>query len=227
MTLRTNYEGHDALYRRRRSEGATGWDSEEGTEENIVSIERLLTESRIEQVGSMLELGCGAGNLTTYFAKRGWDAHGVDISACAIDWARERAEQMNLDVDYQIGNVLNLENHASASLDLVLDGHCFHCIIGPDRQVFLREARRVLRPKGKLLIMTMCGGFPREFAGSGVLDEATRCQLIDGVATRYFGDADSIVQEIDDAGFEVQQVVVEPRKSEGETDHLLVSAAWA
>lgn len=224
MTLRTHYEGHEALYRRRRGEGATGWDSEEVTLENIKAIERLMSESGIDELGSMLELGCGAGNLTTHFAKQGWDAHGVDISSSAIDWARERAAQMQLKIDFQVGNVLKLENHASASHDLVLDGHCFHCIIGPDRQLFLKEARRVLRPKGRLLIMTMCGDFPREFSGSGELDAATRCQVIDGIATRYFGDADSIVQEIRDAGFEVDQVEVEARKSEEESDHLLVSA---
>jgi ubiquinone/menaquinone biosynthesis C-methylase UbiE len=31
---------------------------------------------------------------------------------------------------------------------LKLDNHCFHCIIGPDRAQFLREAFRVLKPAG-------------------------------------------------------------------------------
>ena len=49
---------------------------------------------------------------------------------------------------FQTGNVLNLTWHASNSFDIVLDGHCFHCIIGPDRAQFLREAFRVLKPAG-------------------------------------------------------------------------------
>lgn len=45
--LPTNYAGHEALYRRRRDAGATGWDSEEVTAENIVEIEQLLSHSSI------------------------------------------------------------------------------------------------------------------------------------------------------------------------------------
>jgi ubiquinone/menaquinone biosynthesis C-methylase UbiE len=31
---------------------------------------------------------------------------------------------------------------------MVLDGHRFHCLIGPARAQFLREAFRVLKPAG-------------------------------------------------------------------------------
>jgi ubiquinone/menaquinone biosynthesis C-methylase UbiE len=222
--LPTNYAGHEALYRRRRDAGGTGWDSEEVTAENIEKIDRLLTRVSVAQAGPMLELGCGAGNLTSHFAKLGWKAHGVDISPSAIEWARERAVQQELTIDYRVNNVLKLDCYADASFDLVLDGHCFHCIIGSDRKVFLEEARRVLRATGTLLIMTMAGAFPKNFLGSGVLDEETRCQIIDGVATRYFGDAEPISAEVAAAGFQIRHTELVPRASESDSDMLLLVA---
>jgi ubiquinone/menaquinone biosynthesis C-methylase UbiE len=175
----------------------------------------------------MLELGCGAGSLTSHFAKRGYRAHGVDISPSAIEWAREQAAQQELTIDYRLSNVLELESYADSTFDLVLDGHCFHCIIGSDRRVFLNEALRVLRSTGTLLIMTMAGAFPKTFSGSGVLDEATRCQIVDGIATRYFGEAESITAEVTAAGFEIQHSELLPGESDADSDMLLLVATVA
>lgn len=220
----TNYAGHEELYRRRRREGATGWDSEETTGENIAAIERLLAQCNVDHGGAMIELGCGAGNLTSYFASRGWKAQGVDISPCAIDWARERAGQAGLAIDFHVGNVLDLSAFPANAFDLVLDGHCFHCIIGVDRQTFLQQVRDRLKPNGHLLLMSMAGEPPKGLVG-GQLDPETRCQVVDGVATRYFGDADVIVSEVEAAGFRVSHSTVEPRRDESHTDHLLLLAS--
>lgn len=40
--------------------------------------------------GSLLELGCGEGHQTEYFARLAESVHGVDVSAQAIDRARKR-----------------------------------------------------------------------------------------------------------------------------------------
>ncbi len=223
-TATTNYPGHEDLYVRRRERGASGWDTDAVTHENIEAIKHLLSKCDPQPAGAMLELGCGAGNLTSYFAQTGWKAHGLDISGTAITWARERAAALGLAMDFRIGNVLNLDIWPEDTFDLVLDGHCLHCIIGQDRVRFFQEARRVLRPAGKMLILTMAGDASRVPMG-GCYDPETRCQLVDGISTRYFGEAGAISHEVENAGFVVDYQELVARRHETETDHLLIVAS--
>lgn len=220
----TNYPGHEELYLRRRKEGASGWDSEEGTRKNVETIEKLLSTCQQRPFGSMLELGCGAGNLTAHFGQTGWDAHGIDISPTAVTWAIERSTSLGLGMSFRVGSVLNLDAYQSEQFDLVLDGHCLHCIIGEDRETFLREAKRVLKPTGKLLILTMAGD-ASSIPMRGHYDPSTRCQVIDEAMTRYFGAVESILGEVTKAGFVLEYEELQPRSSANETDYLVIEAS--
>ncbi|MFT4265316.1 MAG: methyltransferase domain-containing protein [Nocardioides sp.] len=63
----------------------------------------LLSRVRTERPRSVVDLGCGPGNLTQLLAQRWPDAHvaGVDSSAAMI----ERARAAHPDVDWQLGDV--------------------------------------------------------------------------------------------------------------------------
>jgi ubiquinone/menaquinone biosynthesis C-methylase UbiE len=69
----------------------------------------------------------------------------MDISPTAIQWAIEKAGQRGLVARFQEGDVRDLSRYASDTFEVVLDGHCFHCIIGDDRAHFMSEAFRVLK----------------------------------------------------------------------------------
>ena len=61
--------------------------------------ERFLTESGISFAGSekMLEIGCGVGRMTQYFARRFAEVHGLDVSEEMIAQAKENlGELVNL-----------------------------------------------------------------------------------------------------------------------------------
>lgn len=174
----------------------------------------------------MLELGCGAGDLSLFLAEAGYEAHGVDIAPSAIDWAREKAVTRGLQANFRVGSVLELSAFQDGYFDLVLDGYCFHCIIGPDRARFLASAMRVLKPGAVLHLATMCGEVT-----SGTLraklDPESRCVVDqDGVATRYIGLPKDILDEVRTAGFRVLEWGVKPRgDGEVEMDELLLWAA--
>lgn len=99
----------------------------------------------------MLEIGCGAGNFSVMLAQHGYTVTGVDISPTAVDWAKERARSTNTVVVFRVDNVLTLSTCGDAMFDVVVDGHCLHCIIGDDRARCLESVAGYSSPGACLL----------------------------------------------------------------------------
>ena len=222
--MKTNYGGHEGAYKKRKKDGRAGWDTAEGTQETIALLEKVLQAEYVPKSGKLLELGCGAGDITLWFAEKGYDIYGVDLAPTAIAWAQEKAEERNLQADFQVGNVLELQNYTDDFFDFVLDGHCFHCIIGDDRKLFLESAYRTLKPGGFLHVNTMCGEVTNEELKKHY-DPQSRCHIYKGIASRYIGLADDILGEIRNAGFQILHWEVELSKEGApDQDNLLVNA---
>jgi len=166
-------------------------------------------------------LGCGAGDQGLWFAERGFEVVGVDISNHAIEWAREKAASRGLAAEFVTGSVLELP-FDDASFDYVLDGSCWHCIIGSDRKRFLAEAVRVLRPGGTFLGITMVNG--SRYDGPMEYDRARRIQFIEGVAVRYWTTTDEVRTDLATAGFEIVRLEERPASGEQVEDLLFVDA---
>ncbi len=201
--MKTFYEGHDQVYQKRLQDDTIGWDqTEEAYREREAFLSHIFANGNAPRHGKLLEMGCGAGNTPLWYAKKfGFEVSGIDISPTAIDWARKKAATANIDADFHVGSVLDLSPFADETFDLVVDGHCYHCIIGEDRKTFLAEAKRVLKPGGYLLIDTMCGPVLPGLVNG--YDESSKIAIVNGIATRYFGLPDEIEAEITDAGFRI------------------------
>jgi ubiquinone/menaquinone biosynthesis C-methylase UbiE len=213
--IESHYLGHDIVYQRYKQAGRPGWADEKTLAENIYQLSRLIERLAPVPGSRILELGCGAGNLAIELARRGFSVTGVDISPTAIDWAKEKAASVLHRPDFIVGDVLKLPVVYDDFFDYVLDGYCFHCIIGGDRKVFLENAFRVLRAHGILHIATMCNGY-RASELREKYDEQSRYMIFDGIASRYFGDADSILAEIISAGFSIAYQAVECGDASGQ-----------
>ena len=57
--------------------------------------------------GRVLELGCGHGRNATYLAGLGCAVDGVDFSARAIEWARERSRRAGVVVDFRCCSIFD------------------------------------------------------------------------------------------------------------------------
>jgi SAM-dependent methyltransferase len=205
VTLRTDYPGHDRQYRLRREAGQPGWDTAEGVAATLAELAREFVSPHLPPSGDLLEMGCGAGDLSLFLAARGYGVTGVDISPFAVEWAREKAVEAGIAASFHVGDVRHLADFADASFDIVLDGQCLHCIIGDaDRLAFLRSAYRVLRPGGVLHLRTMCGD-PWTPGLQDGFDPETRNVFRGGTAIRYMGMPDAIFLEVEAAGFELQE----------------------
>lgn len=106
----------------------------------------------------------------------------------------------------------------------MLDGHCFHCIIGEDRKLFLASVRRVLQPGGFFFVETMCGDVTNEDIKKH-FDLQSRCYIVkNSIAFRYVGFAEDILDEIRKADFHILHWEVKARKDREGQDNLLVEA---
>ena len=91
MKHKTDYAGHDALYIRKKSSGERGWNDEQTWFAWRKEMLDLIASGDLPESGKLLELGCGAGDVSLLFAERGYQVTGIDISTTAIEWAKEKA----------------------------------------------------------------------------------------------------------------------------------------
>lgn len=148
----------------------------------------------------LLELGCGAGNYACFFAARGFDVTGIDISPAAIQWAHENAKRAGVSVKFVLDDVVALRGIVDGSIDFVFDGHLMHCIIGEDRGELLRNVRRVLRPHGYFMINHVVG--PVKSSPDLTVDPDARIGYLNGETPyRFYPEAEELVDELMAAGF--------------------------
>lgn len=222
---RTDYLNiHDNRYKRLRKQGKIGWNGDDALNvlnDTLSTIEIVITKYSIDTRSRLLELGCGNGCLTLELRKKGFDCYGIDISPTAIEWAKETAKENSRVINYNIGNVLKLP-YSDKFFDIIIDGHCLHCIIDDDRELFFNEAHRVLKPGGIFLIMTMCG----EPAGNILQKfEYNSGNLIyNGIAGRYIGKPNDILNEIKLAEFNILEWTVKTENDIDQQANLIVIA---
>jgi tocopherol O-methyltransferase len=116
-----------------------------------------LTENLVLPAGSqMLDVGCGMGGSSLYLAKK-YNAHvvGVTLSQKQLEIATQKAKAENLsEVKFKIENALSLNSIANESMDCVWSLES--CEQFYDKNLFLKQAYRVLKPGGKLMLATWC-----------------------------------------------------------------------
>jgi len=95
--------------------------------------------------GRLLDVGAGSGWLVEHLSSLGWQAEGLDFDARAVERARARGLKMH-------HGGLPEQRFSEASFDAVTMSHSIEHVHDPVG--WLAEARRVLKPGGRLAIAT-------------------------------------------------------------------------
>jgi SAM-dependent methyltransferase len=98
----------------------------------------------------VLEIGCGLGTDGAQFAGAGADYTGVDLTEAAVELARKRFELFDLPGKFQTADAEDLD-FADESFDLVYSHGVLHHT--PETEKAVREIHRVLRPRGRAVVM--------------------------------------------------------------------------
>jgi tocopherol O-methyltransferase len=136
--------------------GADGKTKKERRQAQIDLIEELLKWSQVDSASNILDVGCGIGGSTLYLAnKYQANATGITLSPVQAERAKERARGLGLGerVNFQVANALEMP-FADNSFDLVWSLESGEHM--PDKVKFLQECHRVLKPGGKLIMVTWC-----------------------------------------------------------------------
>lgn len=99
---------------------------------------------------SLLEVGVGAGTDHLRFARGGANCTGVDLTDAAITMTRRRLELEGLSSELRVADAENLPFRDS-SFDFVYSWGVIHH--SPDPALAAREILRVLRPRGRFVVM--------------------------------------------------------------------------
>lgn len=153
---REYYELYDDLYRQLDSRGATEWNATAEPMRQLVyrSLRESFGGEPLAAPGArLLDLGCGIGVNAVRFAQSGYAVTGVDISATAIGMARRLAAEQGVNVDFRVGDVLDLQGIADASFAVATDIGCLHMLVRAEhRRSYLHSVRRVLEPGGSFFL---------------------------------------------------------------------------
>jgi ubiquinone/menaquinone biosynthesis C-methylase UbiE len=113
-----------------------------------VFFERVFADGFVKSGDFLADLGTGTGTLARGFALRGCRVVGIDRSEQMIEQAKELSKQMDVDVEYRVATA-EQTGLPDSSADVVTVGQCWHWF---DRAKAAFETKRILKPKGKIII---------------------------------------------------------------------------
>jgi len=105
-----------------------------------------------------VDVGAGTGLLTLVLAERASRVWAIDIAPSMCEYLRAKAASAGLgNVDVVVASAESLPL-VDGSADIVVSNYCFHHLDDEGKRHALREARRVLRPGGRLVFGDMMFG---------------------------------------------------------------------
>jgi SAM-dependent methyltransferase len=153
--------------------------------------------------GTMLDVGCGRGDLAASWIDRGWRVLGIEPSAQAAAAASARGAEI-------IGETLSRTELEGDTLDAVVFRHSLEHVVDP--RADLQRVRAALRPSGRLVvILPNWGSWQRRFFGSYWFP-------LELPRHRTHFTANGLRRAIESAGF--QQVDIRPATP-------LITTAWS
>jgi ubiquinone/menaquinone biosynthesis C-methylase UbiE len=101
---------------------------------------------------SVLDLGCGTGRNAIYLAEYGAKCIGYDISPSAIKMGRRKAQELEVSVTLEARSIGEEFPIANESMDVVMDIIASNSLSDVEREIYVREVFRVLKPGGILYV---------------------------------------------------------------------------
>jgi SAM-dependent methyltransferase len=157
---------------KRYKTGDTPWETGQPSSE----LQRVLAETPIQPCLA-LELGCGTGASSVWLAQQDFDVTALDLSAWAIDRARQRAKVPGVRVNFLVADVLKPPKDLAGPFDFFFDRGCYHVVRREDVTAYLETLRRLTRPGTMGLVLTGNAREPHDPGPPVVAENQIRAEL--------------------------------------------------
>jgi ubiquinone/menaquinone biosynthesis C-methylase UbiE len=121
--------------------------------------QEILKEWQLQPGSSLLDVGCGAGQLAILAARVGVNVTGVDIATNSLEQARAKAKKEGFNVQFDEGDAEALP-YSDASFDTVAS--LVGAMFAPRPERVATELMRVTRPGGRIMMVNWT---PSSFVG--------------------------------------------------------------
>lgn len=127
----------------------------------------------------IVEFGCGEGYVGELLAQRDYRYTGIDIAGSAAEKATERLARFGDRARILVADILDLSTIPDATFDAGIDVGCLHMlVVDADRQIYLRNAHRVLKRRAPMLF---CREAFRPDAAPGIVESYEAWLQLTGV----------------------------------------------
>jgi SAM-dependent methyltransferase len=117
----------------------------------------LKRKQKVDLVGlKVLDLGSGTGKNSLFLAERGSDVVGIELSNTAVKLAQARAVEKDVPADFRVGDIGQPFPFADDNFDLLLDVVSSNSLSESERNNFINESFRVLKPGGYFFVKALC-----------------------------------------------------------------------
>jgi ubiquinone/menaquinone biosynthesis C-methylase UbiE len=123
-------------------------------------VKYILNQVKLQPGAAVLDLACGVGRHSVYFARRKFHVIGLDYSDVFLKEAKSRTKKENLKVRFVQGDMKNLKPHfQNDQFDFVVSlfNSFGYFKKRSDDEKMLREVYRVLKPGAFFLLNTLNG----------------------------------------------------------------------
>ena len=153
-----------------------------------------------EVIGDVIDVGCGTGEHTMYFACLGHDSLGVDSAPRAIEKAKAKERLRRSGARFEVHDALRLDS-LGRSFDTAVDSGLFHVFDDPGRPIYVRSLASVVRKGGRCFVLCFSKKQPPGWGPRRVSEKELRGAFASGWRVDY----------VREASFETNQRGVEAR----------------
>lgn len=139
---------------RRKRKQVGSWKNWHQTKEGTVDedMPKLAKKFKQYSISKILDLGCGSGRHSVFFAEKGFEVFGFDFSEDSVNRAKEILQRLNLCANLKVWDMTHSLPYDDQFFDAVISTRVFHHSKMETIKRVIAEIKRVLREGGYVYI---------------------------------------------------------------------------
>lgn len=118
----------------------------------IDKYKEIVDIAQLSEKDSLLDIGCGRGEIVLYHAKNKGNSTGVDFADDAIQMAKDKAVELNIPCKFVCSSFQNIDEQQS--FDKIMSLDFIEHLSQLEGEAFFRKCYSILNKKGKIFIYT-------------------------------------------------------------------------